>query len=229
MDSLGYPSSRNGLKVNKGGRLNLSDLALQAANTDGFVLKAGTSAAPVVSATAGKFASSYFSATAASGESTGVYTRTYISTAGGEGMALRAYGTVQNVAAVNARGAHISLSFGASGTVSGLGAALEATLHIPNDASQAGTLCAIKAAINSDGSTSDPSGALLSFICIDNQGDATGGADVDDDAAVLGLSGFTQGTGNVFKTGSDIAAAATLRVRVNGTSYFLLLGATEIG
>ena len=223
------PGFYRGRLVSKTGTTQLITLSLTLSTVISR-LRLGNSATPLVDDTPNtKFLQFYFDSGAPSGSAEGLYIRLYGTGSGATVQALRAFTSVTDVTEANARGAHISLSFGATGKITGLGVALECTLHIPTTAGMSGTVGALKVAINSDGASSDPVGALLSFIMIDNQGDATGGADVDDDAAVLGLSGFTQGAGNVFKTGADVAAAATLRIRVNGTNYFLLLGVAEAG
>ncbi len=187
----------------------------------------GSSSSPVVVDTAGhKFNSMYFDSGATSGEAVGLYDRLYLTGAGGEGIALRGFASVTDVAAANARGAHISLSFGASGTVTGLGAALEATLHIPSGGGAAGTLYAVKAAINSDGANSDPAGATtLAYFAAVNQGNATGGADVDDDAVLIDIDGHTIGNGNLVEAVGTAYALAefthSLRIKIGGTLYYI--------
>lgn len=155
----------------------------------------------------------------------GVYFRHYLSTAGISNDCLRAFGTVNNVAAGTARGAHVSLSFGDTGTVTGLGAALEATLHIPNQATQAGTLYAVKAAINSDGATSDTAGATtVAYFAAVNQGNATGGADVDDDAVLFDIDGHTIGSGNMVEASTTEANYShSVRVKIAGSLYYMML------
>ncbi len=192
-----------------------------------LVMGIGNSTQRAVSTVASsKFLSFYFEQLAAGGY--GLYVRQYLSTAGIDGDAARFYGTVNNVAASTARGAHISLNFADSGTVTGLGVALECTLHIPNDATQSGTLAALKVAINSDGSTSDPAGSALSYIYVANQGDATGGADVDDDAALFDITGHTIATGNmVAASATEANYSHSVRVRINGTSYYMMLASAE--
>lgn len=156
----------------------------------------------------------------------GWYTRSYVSTAALSADAFRAYGTVENVAAATVRGAHISLSMGTSGTVTGLGCALEATLHIPSTAGQTGTIYAIKAAINSDAATSDPAGATtLAYFAAVNQGDATGGADVDDDAALFHIDGHTIGNGNLVEAVGTAYALSefthSIRIKFGSTLYYI--------
>lgn len=154
------------------------------------------------------------------------YERAYIDTAAISSDNKRLFATVNNVIAGTVRGLHCSLSFGTSGTITGLGVAAEFTLHIPSTAGQTGTLAPIKLAINSDASTSDPAGATsLSYIRIDNQGDATGGADVDDDVNLIDLSGHTVGNGNlVSAVGTAYALAEfthSIRIKIGDTLYYI--------
>lgn len=181
-------------------RVDLSSVDVQSGDTDGGVIKAGTSSAPVTEDTANmKFLSFYFDDGATSGEAVGLYDRLYVTGAGAEGIAMRAFCSVVDVAAVNARGTHSSLSFGATGRVSGLGAALEATLHLGTGAGATGTLTAVNAAIDSPDAASDPAGATsLSVIRAANQGSAKD--DVDDDAVFIDFAGWTLGAGHMIQT-----------------------------
>ena len=201
-----------------------------AINPSGALLMGlGTSSARAqTTQNAAKWASFYTENFNTSDAGYGLYWRHYISGAGASGDVARFYGTVNNVTAGTVRGAHVSLSFGTSGLVTGLGVALECTLHIANQATQSGTLAALKVAINSDGSTSDPAGAALSYIRVDNQGDATGGADVDDDAALFDIAGHTIATGNMIAASTTEANYShSVRVRINGTSYYMMLASAE--
>lgn len=162
----------------------------------------------------------------------GHYTRSYIATAAISADAFRAFATVEDVAAATVRGAHISLSMGASGTVTGLGCALEATLHIPTTAGQTGTIYAVKAAINSDGAASDPAGATtLAYFAAVNQGDATGGADVDDDAVLLHIDGHTIADDNMVDSAATEYALAEIthgiKIKVGSTTMWLLASTTN--
>jgi hypothetical protein len=209
------------------GRQDLSGINIDAANTDGGIFKAGTSAARVIEDTANmKFMSFYFDNGAVSGDSRGIYLRQYITGAGGGGDAARFYETVENVAAATVRGAHISLDWGASGSCTGLGVALECTLHIRSTAGAAGTIAPLKVAVNSDASTSDPVGASLSMIQVVNQGDGTGGLDVDTDAALFAFSGFASasGTANMVSSTSLAelpASSIGFRVTFGGAVYYI--------
>lgn len=222
-------SATSELEVRSGGqkRFDLGNFPLVTDGADsGAVLHGmGTSTTRVVIGTANKkFVSYYTENSALSGDSRGHYIRHYISGAGGGGEAARIYGTVQNVIANTVRGAHISLDFAATGKVTGLGVALECTLHIPNQGTQSGTLAAIKLAINSDGSTSDPSGAQLSYIRVDNQGNSTGQVDVDDDAYLFDIQGHTIGSGNLVEVAVDETSYShNIRIRIGATDYYLMV------
>lgn len=208
-------------------RLDFSSANIASANTDGGIIRGGTSGAPITEDTANmKFISFYFDDGATSGEAVGIYDRLYVTGAAGEGIAMRAFCSVTDVAAGNARGAHLSLSFGTSGSVTGLGTAVEATLHIPSAGGLAGTVSAIKAAINSDGANSDPVGAVLSLIHASNQGNATGAQDVDTDCFAINFdSGWTVGSGSMLDTTANAGTGdATIKIRwPDGTAKYILV------
>jgi hypothetical protein len=186
------------------GRLDLSSVDVAAANTDGGVYKAGTSASPVTEDTAGmKFMSAYFDDGATSGDARGFYLRLYISGAGGGGESLRAFTTVDDVAGATAHGAHISLNFGSagSGSITGLGVAGRNTLHAPDAALSGGTYAALQTEIYSDGVNADVSGATrCSFIRTIADGHGSGVANVDDNAYFVEFAGVTAASGRMIDT-----------------------------
>lgn len=191
----------------------------------------GSSSAPTTTATANKnFLGYWVKNTATSGDNRGLYLRQYLSGAGASGDALRIFNTVDNVVAASAHGAHISLNFGTSGRVTGQGIANRSTLHLPSTALPASnvTYSAVQAEIWSDAATSDPSGNLLSFFRAVNGGDATGGADVDDDVALFDISGVTIASGNmVAESTTEANYSHSVRVRINGTNYYMMLASAE--
>jgi len=177
-----------------------------------------------------KFMQMYIDNGATSGDNRALYLRLYITGAGGGGEAARIFTTVEDVAASSAHGAHISLNFGTSGTVTGQGIAMRATLHLPSTALASNvTLAAVQAEIYSDAATSDPGGStLLSYFRAVNGGDATGGADVDDDAVLLEIIGTTAGAAKMFATGLTPATVygnltASLKIRIGSTIYYIPL------
>lgn len=198
-------------------------------DTDGAVLKIGSSTTPASTPLATEVASQsmvrmIFGIDHDGGY--GFYTRSFVRAAAISGDAARIYNTVYDVAGATARGLHASLSFGTSGKVTGLGAAIEATLHLPSTAGATGSLYAVKAAINSDAATSDPAGAtILAYLGIVNQGDATGGADVDDDAVLLHIDGHTIANGNLVEAVGTAYALAefthSIRIKIGSTLYYI--------
>ena len=195
----------------------------------GCMIGAGTSAAPVDCSTTAsmKFNSIYTSSAATSGDSRNTYLRHYIAGIGGSGEALRAFCTVNGVAAAGTvNGIHASLNFAdAASTASGMGTAVRATLHIPDEATwTSGTVTALMAEVYSDGSDSDPDGVTeLSFIRVVNGGDATGMADVDDDGFLLSLQGFTAGDTKLYSenTSSVGTTAGALKIKIGANTRYL--------
>ena len=202
---------------------------------DAVLIGSGTSAAPNVSSTAdAKFIELRCSTTAAEASDARLaYLRLAMdgesASAGGE--CLRAF-TVVNENIGTAHGSHTSLAFKAEAggsETSGLGAAVRGTLHIPDVASWAptGTYSAGYFEMYSDGTASDPAGMTsLSGITIANSGDATGKADVDDDANIFSISGFTaaaDATSAVSSISLDElpAGSIALKVDVGGTAYYI--------
>jgi hypothetical protein len=169
----------------------------------------------------------YFENTSTGTSNRGLYLREYLSGTASGGEAARIFTSVQNVVADTAHGAHISLNFGSTGKLTGLGAASRSTLHIPNDGTQQGTLTAAQVEIWSDGSDSDPAGATeVSFLRFVAGGHADGISDLQDDAflfSVQGVSAGADGAVSLFRNVAPTTLAASLRVKVGSTSYYLPL------
>lgn len=211
-----YIGTNRGITQIKGGTLGATTFTTA---HGGFLHGSGTSSSPNVSATAGNFMSYYLSDTATSGDSRGMYLRLYISGIGGGGEALRAFGTVNNVAGATARGAHISLSFGTTGSITGLGTAMTATLHVPG-AMTGGTYAVINAEANADAAASTLAGATAkSFFRVGAIGDSTGAALIMD---TIPLFDFVNapGAGKMIDTNKTaLTGKAGIKVTVNGTLY----------
>lgn len=176
---------------------------------------------------------------ATSGTVEGTYTRLAFEADGtATGEALRAFTNV-NANIATAHGAHISLSFEAAAggsETSGLGVAVRGTTHIPDVASWAptGTLYAGMFELFNDGAASDPAGLTeLAVLCLSNSGNATGAADVDTDAFLLSIQGFTAATGvtnAVSSTSLSELPSGTVGLRVkvgSGTYYIPAVAAAE--
>ncbi len=207
--------------------LGNATLTQEGASTAALLMGMGTSTTTCKTGTAGKnFLGFWTESSATSGDSRGIYCRNYLSGAGGGGETGRFYTTVKDVAAANANGVHCSLDFGTSGTVTGLGCAGKFTLHVPSGGAVAGTVCAIEAEIWSDAATSDPAGATsISFIRFSNSGDTTGDDDVETDAVLFDLAGFT--SGGVWTDTTSNAADEFIKVRTpSGIRYLVLSDST---
>lgn len=203
----------------------------QGQGTAASIFGSGNSSTPTKLEGSGAYGLGFWMTSAETGSDIrGIYDRLYLTTAAASGEALRAFTTISDVIASQAHGAHISLSFGTSGSVSGSGIANRSTIHMPSTALPASnvTYAAVQAEIYSDAATSDPAGNLLSFFRAVNGGDATGGADVDDDVALFDISGVTIATGNMVAASTTEALYShSVRVRINGSNYYMMLASAE--
>jgi hypothetical protein len=211
------------------GRMDFTNVSSE---TDGAVVRAGSTSARLESSAASQ--SMYREVYEMNHDGGyGHYIRTYVSTAAISGDAFRSYATVEDVAAATVRGAHISLSFGTSGTVTGLACAVEATLHMPSGGGMAGTNYAIKAAINSDGANADPAGATtIGFLGVVAQGTQAGIDDFEDDGVFLDFQGFTaDADASHFLSSVSLAelpgSSVGVRCKVGSTLYYLPLVAAS--
>jgi len=228
--TAGTTTASKALVVDANKALDFLALGGVAPSAAALALGIGAAATRATTATADKnFCELRTESTATSGDSRGIYNRLYLGGAGVSGESLRSFTTVDDVAAATAHGAHISLNFNATGSVTGQGIAGRNTLHIPDDASWApGTIAALQAEIWSDGDNSDTDGATeVSFLRFVNGGNANGIADVDDDAALMVLSGFTIGAGNVVAAQSAAVVSHTIRINIGGTLYYLMVSDTQ--
>lgn len=206
-------------------RLFISDVRPEPAinPSNALVMGLGTSTGRAIANAADRnFLSFYFENYADSGTNRGMYLRLYLpSGAGGE--ALRAFTTVSNAApADTVNGAHISLSFGsAAGNVTGQSNAIRATYHLGNR-TMTGTNASVQAEIYSDGSSSAP-GSNMAFLRMVNAGDSTGMAAVDTSGFFFCVDGLTANSGKLFRVAAPTTLAASLRVKVGSTTYYLPL------
>ncbi len=219
-------------KINLDGPIDITGkLALDgmggAASASGLLLGIGTAVSPATTATAnGKFIEMRCETTASSGDNRLAYLRYAIEGAGG-GECLRA-STVVNENTGTAHGAHFGIEFKAEAggsECSGLGVGLRGTLMIPNITSwaPAGTYAGLMGEIYSEGEHSDPAGMTeLSALRLINDGNATGMADVDTDAFLMSIQGFTAGTGKVVEIGESMGTVTgTLKIKVEGDTRYL--------
>lgn len=197
----------------------------------GFAAKlhgAGTSANPALMSAVGANAIQYYvKHTGASGDNRLAYLRFYLA-GGAGGECLRAFTTI-NTSAGTAHGAHISLSFALTKVLSGLGVASRNTLHIPNDTSPTGTLAATQSEVFLDGTSSNPSSALVGLhrYVVDG-GDATAQARIKNliVGALPAVGAYN--SGNMFITTNDATATHLLRCSINGVTLYLMATTTPV-
>ena len=199
--------------------------------SNALVMGIGTSSGRAqANAASRNFLSFFFENYATSGDNRGMYLRQYLSGAGSSGEAARIFNTVNNVAAASVHGAHISLNFGSTGTVTGQGIASRNTLHLADQALASNvTLSALQAEIYCDGSDADPGDStLLSFLRFSLGGHADGIADVISSTQsvlmdVQGVAASGDGVNGLFRTVAPTTLAASFKVRVGSTLYYLPL------
>lgn len=184
-----------------------------------------SSSNPSLIASAGNFFQLYGSSTATSGDSRAIYTRLYIAGAGGSGEALRAFTTINGVAGATAHGAHITLSLSSTGTLTGLGVGVRGQLQVPNAAVSGGTFSAMQAEIYGDGASSSVSSmtecSFMRFVADGATADIKG--TIDTSGYLFSIQGVTKGSGKLFQDNTAGAASQALRIKVNGTAYYIML------
>ena len=126
----------------------------------------------------------------------------------------------------NPVGVQADLTFSTNCWIQGLGYGVGTYITLPGSAQTTGTFTCINAEI----------GATAGFTIAGNPmacyrfamaGDATALINLNDNLDFFSVQGVTEGTGNMFSAGADVAAAATLRILVNTTAYYILLATGE--
>jgi hypothetical protein len=140
-------------------------------------------------------------------------------TAGAGGEAGRFYATNQsNTPADTVNGVHCSLGFGSSaGNVTGQGSAGRFTLHVP--ARTLGGTCSVLQADIDIPTSGDISNT--SFLRCTGMG--AGIAALDTSGYFFTIDGLTANTDKLFRIAAPGTLAASLRVKVNSTTYYLPL------
>ena len=219
-------STRYAVLSQSEGKLDLR-IGGAAASASGLLIGSGTSATPNDTSTAdAKFIELRCSSSASSGDNRLAYFR-YELDGGGGGECLRAFTDIDENNVGTARGAHISLQVGNGENVTGLGVGVDAQILIKAGALTAGTYGVLGSEIYSGDATSDTAGQVISHLRCVNGGDATGMADVDDDAFLIEVVGYTAGAAHLLSTSpsdkTNGAVNATLKVRASNTTYYIPL------
>lgn len=203
-----------------------------AASSSGLLMGVGTTASPSTTSTANaKFMEFRCQSTATSGDNRLMYLRYELAGTGG-GECLRAFTKIQATVGT-ARGAHISLDLDSTvgDKVTGLAAGVDAQLLLANKAGEAGigAHTALNVEIYSAGATTDYANAnKLSYIRFVNGGNASGVADVDDDAYLFDLVGITEGAGNmVVASATEANYVSAARCRINGVEKWLMFASAS--
>jgi len=180
---------------------------------NGFI--SGTASAPVAVTTAGNINAAYATTSATSGDTRLVYDKLTFTGAGGAGETLRAFSVVSVAGAAvggTINGAHISAEVDGTGTISGAANALRATIG-GTSAAPGGTLAAIQADSNFTGSVTLP--ATTAFIRFSDSGTSS--------TKVPNL--FNLSAANLLTTGTA-SVAGGIKIRINGTTYYLLVSSS---
>jgi hypothetical protein len=141
------------------------------------------------------------------------------------------YGDVNNVAATSFTVSKAELHQGTTGSITGFGYAGDFVVHINNSGTADGTLSPLHLAFESAGTTSDPVGAdAINYITVENQGNATGGADIDTDVNLFQIIGHTISNGNLVMaaaTSPDLAHLTHgIRIKIGSTLYYIPISTT---
>lgn len=113
-------------------------------------------------------------------------------------------------------------NYGASGKTSGLGSAVLAEMSLSAGTTD-GNYAPLEIELNVPSGASLGTKTTFQYMSVNGADAST----FDSGGYVLNLQGLSEGTGNVFSAGADVAAAATLRILVGATDYYLLLATGE--
>lgn len=119
-----------------------------------------------------------------------------------------------------------SLNYGTDGAAAGIGATISADIILPNKAFPSGAYYPMHLSFGPQASSTW--GALtnpVAFMRLENWGTAE---EFDHKAYLMHIEGLNEGTGHLFSVGASApAVAATLKINIAGTEYFIMLAAAE--
>ena len=180
---------------------------------------AGTDSNPALSAAVdNSFLDFRLKFTGASGTSRGIYLKlTCSGGAGGEALRAKMVNS-SDTPADTVNGSHTALEFGATaGNVTGQASAGRFTLSTPGRA-LGGTCAVIQADLNVPTSGTLANTSFMRFTAM-----GAGVAAVDTSAFFFTLDGVTANSGKLFRVAAPTTLAASLRVKIGSTTYFLPL------
>lgn len=117
-----------------------------------------------------------------------------------------------------------TLNLDSSGSAHGQAAGVTAELIPPNGSLQRGALYALTCEIGCEASSTWGSAGPVGFIKFDQWGTKT---HFDPNALFFDIQGLSEGSGNMFSSGADVACAHTLKCRIGATTVYLMLAAGE--
>jgi hypothetical protein len=174
-------------------------------------VSSGASASPIAQSSSGSVNQFYVTASHASGDVRGIYSRVNF-TGAGAGETLRAFSTVAAAqgAGQTTNGAHISLSVNTGGSISGAANAVRATLGVASGVTPGGTLASLN--VDSDFPSSVTLPGSAAFIRASNSNTGAVGNLLNLPAAMVAVLGGTSATPN-----RKIAC-----ITDTGTTFFLM-------
>ena len=119
-----------------------------------------------------------------------------------------------------------SINFGTSGSVGGIAASTSSDMILPNRTFPSGEYTTLHLSFGQQASsvwnaTLNP----VSFMVLENWGTT---AEFDSKAFLMNIKGLGEGRGKLFSAGaSGTTVAATLKIRVGSTTYYLMLSSAE--
>ena len=128
--------------------------------------------------------------------------------------------------------AKAQLDFGSAGTgeVTGMASAFNAEILLPNKTTAGGAYVALETNLNFQASSIQHTNpvyptAIASFKVVGTQAKIDGWED-NASAALFWLDGFSAADGSVFATGTGGAMAASLKIIIGSTPYYIMLATT---
>jgi hypothetical protein len=158
-------------------------------------VSSGASSSPVAQSSSGSVNQFYVTASHASGDVRGIYSRVNF-TGAGAGETLRAFSTVAAAqgAGQTTNGAHISLSVNSGGSISGAANAVRATLGVASGVTPGGTLASLNVDSDFPSSVTLPGSAAFIRASNSNTGAVTNLLNLP--AAMVAALGGTSATPN---------------------------------
>ena len=152
---------------------------------------------------------------------------TTLTGAGGVGGRVKFHMTTEVVLGSWANALKAEVDWGAAGAVTGLGSAFVAEMTLGPGSEAGGTYGVLELELNAPADSGETN---VAFIYASMQGAEV--ATLDDAVSLLSLNGVAAGAGSIFNTFSQItnaAVQASVKIKINGTEWFIPLMDTQVG